>query len=83
MASRAPAGALTRKSVSAGAATSVWAATSPDLAGRGGRYLEDVHVAGPLNADRTEGVAPHATDPEQAKRLWIWSQEQIGYAIPT
>ncbi len=57
MAARAPAGAMTLKSIPQGAATTVWAATSPDLAGKGGVYLEDVHVAGPVNEARTEGVA--------------------------
>ena len=33
------------KSVEAGAATSVFAATAPELEGRGGLYLEDCHVA--------------------------------------
>ena len=83
LAARAPSGTMTRKSIPAGAATSVWAATSPELFGRGGLYLEDVHVAATLNAERTAGVAPHATDPEQAERLWSWSEEQIGWAIPT
>ncbi len=83
MASRAPAGALTLKSIPAGAATSVWGATSPDLAGKGGVYLEDVHVAGPANEARTEGVAPHAIDAELAQRLWTWSEEQIGQPVAT
>ena len=62
--------------VAHGAATTVWAATSPDLHGLGGRYLEDCHVAEPL-ADGTEGgYAAWATDPEQAARLWEWSQRQ-------
>ncbi len=83
MASRAPAGALTLKSIPAGAATSVWAATSPDLAGQGGRYLEDVHVAEPADEARTQGVAPHATDVEVAERLWAWSEDQIGHPVAT
>jgi NAD(P)-dependent dehydrogenase (short-subunit alcohol dehydrogenase family) len=83
MASRAPAGALKRKSIPAGAATSVWAAVSPDLAGQGGHYLEDVHVAEVVHERGTQGVAAYAVDPEQAKRLWTWSEEQIGQQIPT
>ncbi len=55
LASRAPAGALTRKSIPQGAATSVWAATSPDLAGQGGRYLEDVHVAETTGPEKPGG----------------------------
>ena len=83
LASRAPAGALTRKSIPAGAATSVWAATSPDLAGQGGRYAEDVQLAGPQNEDKTAGVAAHATDAELAERLWAWSEQQIGTPVST
>jgi NAD(P)-dependent dehydrogenase (short-subunit alcohol dehydrogenase family) len=83
MASRAPAGALTLKSIPAGAATSVWAATSPDLAGQGGRYLEDVGIAEPADEARTHGVAPHAVDADVAKRLWAWSEEQIGHPVST
>jgi NAD(P)-dependent dehydrogenase (short-subunit alcohol dehydrogenase family) len=75
---RIPGGSVGYKSIPQGAATTVWAATSPDLAGQGGRYLEDVGVAGPANADHTNGVADHAVDPEAAKRLWAWSQEQTG-----
>jgi NAD(P)-dependent dehydrogenase (short-subunit alcohol dehydrogenase family) len=83
MAARAPAGALARKSIPQGAATSVWAATSPDLAGKGGRYLEDVHIAETADESRTEGVAPHAIDDGVAERLWAWSEDQIGTPVPT
>jgi NAD(P)-dependent dehydrogenase (short-subunit alcohol dehydrogenase family) len=61
-----------------GAATQVWAATSPQLDGLGGLYLEDVEVA-PLHAGPgTPGVAPHAVDPAEAERLWHLSQELTG-----
>jgi NAD(P)-dependent dehydrogenase (short-subunit alcohol dehydrogenase family) len=83
MASRAPAGALTLKSIPAGAATSVWAATSPDLAGKGGLFLEDVSIAELADEARTHGVAPHAIDADVAERLWAWSQEQIEQPVPT
>jgi NAD(P)-dependent dehydrogenase (short-subunit alcohol dehydrogenase family) len=81
LASRAPAGALTRKSIPAGAATSVWAATSPDLKGQGGKYLEDVHVAAVSTDQSSGGVAPHAVDADIAERLWTWSEEQIGQPV--
>jgi NAD(P)-dependent dehydrogenase (short-subunit alcohol dehydrogenase family) len=62
--------------VTHGAATTVWAATSPELDGLGGRYLEDCHIADPA-VDGTEGgYAAWAVDPEQAARLWDWSQRQ-------
>src|SRR5690606_15788297 len=41
-------GQLKIKTVPAGAATSVWAATAPELEGRGGLYLEDCHIAEPV-----------------------------------
>lgn len=59
-----------------GAATQVWAATSPQLADLGGLYLEDCHVAEPAPADgEMRGVKDWATDPEQAARLWELSAE--------
>ncbi|MCZ4499247.1 MAG: family NAD(P)-dependent oxidoreductase [Marmoricola sp.] len=71
------------KSPEAGAATAVWAATSPMLEGLGGLYLEDCDVTGIANPDervtgQALGVMPYAKDPEQAARLWAWSAEQTG-----
>lgn len=59
-----------------GAATSVWAATAHELDGFGGLYLEDCGIAGPVAEGVVGGYAPFAVDPEQAARLWEWSQEQ-------
>ncbi|MEU9140033.1 SDR family NAD(P)-dependent oxidoreductase [Streptomyces sp. NPDC048404] len=62
-----------------GAATQVWAATSPQLAGMGGVYCEDCDIAEPAPADGARtGVSAHATDPEQAARLWELSAELTG-----
>ncbi|MFF4545072.1 SDR family NAD(P)-dependent oxidoreductase [Streptomyces sp. NPDC001435] len=59
-----------------GAATQVWAATSPQLDGMGGVYLEDCDIAEPAPADgERSGVKDWATDPEQAARLWALSAE--------
>ncbi|MER5467801.1 SDR family NAD(P)-dependent oxidoreductase [Streptomyces sp. NPDC002685] len=59
-----------------GAATQVWAATSPQLAGMGGVYCEDCDIAEPAPADGTRtGVRAYATDPGQAARLWELSAE--------
>jgi NAD(P)-dependent dehydrogenase (short-subunit alcohol dehydrogenase family) len=80
LANRSPSGApMHFKSVEAGAATSVWAATSPDLAEVGGVYLEDCHVS----TDVTEpgsasGHTAWALDPSSAKRLWEWSEQEVG-----
>jgi len=55
-----------------GAATSVWVATAPELAGVGGRYYEDCHEAElvPQITDGVHGVVAWALDPEAARRLW-------------
>ena len=67
------------KTVPQGAATTVWAATTPDLEGRGGLYLEDCHVAQVTDdPDAREGVRAYAMDPHQAAALWAWSEEQVG-----
>lgn len=49
-----------------GAATQVWAAVSPELAGRGGLYLEDCHIS-----DR---AAPYARDAARAAAWWQLSE---------
>ncbi|MER8010584.1 MULTISPECIES: SDR family NAD(P)-dependent oxidoreductase [unclassified Streptomyces] len=61
-----------------GAATQVWAATSPQLDGLGGVYLEDCDIAEPATGDATSGVKPWATDPAQASRLWDLSAQLTG-----
>ncbi|MFF5428600.1 SDR family NAD(P)-dependent oxidoreductase [Streptomyces griseofuscus] len=62
-----------------GAATQVWAATSPQLDGLGGLYLEDCDIAEPAqDTDAREGVKDWAIDPEQAARLWMLSAELTG-----
>ncbi|MFK0172734.1 SDR family NAD(P)-dependent oxidoreductase [Streptomyces sp. NPDC090306] len=67
------------KSPEQGAATQVWAATSPRLDGLGGVYLEDCDIAEPAPEDGgRRGVKTWATDPEQAARLWTLSAELTG-----
>ncbi|MEU3536538.1 MULTISPECIES: SDR family NAD(P)-dependent oxidoreductase [Streptomyces] len=62
-----------------GAATQVWAATSPQLDGLGGLYLEDCDIAEPApDTDAREGVKDWAIDPAQAARLWTLSAELTG-----
>jgi NAD(P)-dependent dehydrogenase (short-subunit alcohol dehydrogenase family) len=69
-----------------GAATQVWAATSPQLAGAGGVYCEDCDIAPVAYGDGTSASAPgsasgvreYAVDPEQAARLWALSAELTG-----
>lgn len=63
-----------------GAATTVWAATSPLLADHGGVYCQDCDVAEVATADDMDagGVNPWAIDPEEASRLWDLSSELTG-----
>ena len=66
------------KTIPQGAATTCYAATAPELAGRGGVYLEDCHVA-ETDADSTKGgVRPYAVDPDIAERLWSLSEARVG-----
>ena len=80
MASRAPRGGdFSFKSVEQGAATSVWAATAPELDAHGGAYLEDCSVGVPTDdADAPSGVRPWACDPGAAARLWDLSEDLVG-----
>lgn len=76
---RAPGdGELTFKSLEQGAATSTWAATSPDLEGLGGIYLEDCQVAEPATPGSSNGVEAYALDAAAAERLWSLSEELVG-----
>jgi len=70
----------TFKTPEQGAATAVWAATSPQLDGLGGLYCEDCDVAGLAESDDGSmvGVRDYAVDPEQAARLWRLSAELTG-----
>ncbi|MEU6823897.1 SDR family NAD(P)-dependent oxidoreductase [Streptomyces atriruber] len=68
------------KSPEQGAATAVWAATSPLLDGRGGAYCQDCDIADPATTDDMliGGVKPWAVDPDAAARLWDLSCELTG-----
>jgi NAD(P)-dependent dehydrogenase (short-subunit alcohol dehydrogenase family) len=65
------------KTPQAGAATQVWAATSPQLADLGGVYLADCDIA-EVSTDDDNGVRPYAVDPESARRLWDLSVQLTG-----
>ena len=60
-----------------GAATSCWAATSPELADKGGLYLADCAVAAPGD-HVTKNHAPWAYDETAEGRLWNLSNEMLG-----
>lgn len=69
------------KTPSQGAATGLWAATSPLLTGRGGLYLEDCEVARVSTPDEpmdAGGVRAYAVSPESAARLWELSAGATG-----
>jgi NAD(P)-dependent dehydrogenase (short-subunit alcohol dehydrogenase family) len=66
------------KTLEQGAATQVWAATSPQLTGLGGLYCEDCDIAEPNVEGTRGGVHAYAIDPVQAARLWTLSAELTG-----
>jgi len=66
------------KSIPQGAATSVWAATADEVAGKGGVYCEDCHVAETDDASSNGGVRSYALDEASADRLWAISETMIG-----
>ncbi|MFF1452068.1 SDR family NAD(P)-dependent oxidoreductase [Streptomyces sp. NPDC058274] len=71
------------KTPSQGAATGLWAATSPLLADCGGLYLEDCDIAGSSAPDASMddgGVRAYAVDPDAAARLWDLSIAATGTA---
>lgn len=68
---------MSYKTLEQGAATSVWAATSPSLEGRGGLYLEDCQVAEPAVAGGDGGVEAYAVDPDIADGLWALSEQLV------
>lgn len=79
--------AATLKTIPQGAATSVWCATSVQLNDIGGVYCENAEVA-ELDLGQIEhrydeplslrGVQPYSVDAENAKKLWVLSEEMTG-----
>lgn len=70
------------KTIPQGAATSCWAATAPQLEGKGGVYCEDCHVAEVDDESSTGGVRSYALNPSFAERLWKLSEELTGVQYP-
>ncbi len=70
------------KKPEAGAATTIFAATSKLLDGKGGLYCEDSDVANLATADspRYCDVRPYAIDTDAADRLWALSEAMIAEA---
>ena len=70
------------KSVPAGAATQVWAATAAGLVADNGAYLADCGV-GVLGANpTTNGFMEYLLDDGHARALWSLSEELTGVAFP-
>ena len=80
MARTSASGGFAYKTIPAGAATSVWAATAPALQGRGGLYLEDCGIAAPASGGGggVSGYAPYARDEAHAAQLWAFSEKALG-----
>lgn len=72
-------GGLRRKSIPAGAATQCYAATAPEIAGRGGSYLADCKIADVSPEKKSDMTVawPHIADPAAAERLWAISEDML------
>jgi NAD(P)-dependent dehydrogenase (short-subunit alcohol dehydrogenase family) len=68
----------TFKTPEQGAATQVWAATSPQLADLGGLYCADCDIASVSDDGAETSVRAYAVDPDEAARLWALSAELTG-----
>ncbi|WP_341905767.1 SDR family NAD(P)-dependent oxidoreductase [Fluviicola taffensis] len=71
----------TLKTISQGAATTVWCATSPKLNDLGGVYCEDADIA-TLNlledSESYNGVLSYSLEQSNAKKLWELSEKMTG-----
>jgi NAD(P)-dependent dehydrogenase (short-subunit alcohol dehydrogenase family) len=66
------------KTIAQGAATEVWAAVSPDLAGISGKYLEDCHIASMAKDAGQPGYLAYVLDETAAEKLWDISEKIVG-----
>lgn len=67
------------KTVEQGAATSVWAATSPALEGKAGLYLEDCQIGKPAaEVPPSMGYFDYGLDKASAEKLWQLSEQIVG-----
>ena len=73
----------TFKTPEQGAATQVWAATSPKLTGLGGLYCEDCEVAKPASTYTESfcGVRDYAANLDEAQKLWKFTADLTGVNI--
>ncbi|WP_373488932.1 oxidoreductase [Blastomonas sp.] len=70
------------KSPTQGCTTTLWAATSALLKGKGGVYCENCNIAAVAgdNPVRYRDVEPHAVNPDSAERLWALSETLLADA---
>jgi len=70
----------TLKTISQGAANTVWAATSPLLNQVGGVYLEDINIARlTLDSSMSNGVKIYP--PNEAYAKWLWTLTEVSTGI--
>jgi NAD(P)-dependent dehydrogenase (short-subunit alcohol dehydrogenase family) len=72
-------GAYDWKTVEEGAATSVFVASTPLLAGIGGRYFEDCHEAAIIDPEIGRQRQEGALDPQTAAQLWDVAQDVLSH----
>lgn len=71
------------KTIPQGAATTVWAATSPEFKGKGPLYLEDCRVARIIEQpNMADGVLAYALDEKLANDMWKKTEELLGQELP-
>lgn len=75
-------GGMSFKSVEAGAATQVWAATASELAGHSGAYLGDCQLGVAGGNPTGNGYVGYALDASNARALWALSEELVGESFP-
>jgi retinol dehydrogenase 12 len=66
-------GNLFMKSIPQGSATTLFAATSSQLDGKGGLYLEDCNISAPIN---------YANDEKEQDKLWDVSENECKITYP-
>tara|TARA_B100000902_G_C27202069_1_gene859604 strand:+ start:85 stop:1062 length:978 start_codon:yes stop_codon:yes gene_type:complete len=75
-------GGLPFKSMEAGAATQVWAATTNDLRADNGAYLGDCQVGIEGGNPSENGYLPYIYDEDTAKALWALSEKLVKQEFP-
>ena len=76
-------GGLPFKSMEAGAATQVWAATTDDLEENNGAYLGDCKVGVEGGNPSVNGYLPYIYNEDTAKALWSLSEQMVQQEFPS